>query len=54
MSWKRALLLLLYVPPACIAALFEWLADLAYGPLYRENTRIREARRQKQLRNKAR
>lgn len=43
------MLLLLYIPPQALSSAFGWLANLAFGPLYRENGRIREARRQRAL-----
>lgn len=52
LSWRRALLLMLYLPPFLLEQGFGWLANLAYGPLYRENGRIREARRQRALAQK--
>lgn len=49
MSWKRAFLLLLFVPPFLLEQAFGWVAGLSSNALYRENTRIREARRLRAL-----
>jgi hypothetical protein len=50
MSWRRTLLLILFVPPLLLEQAFGWLAGLSYDALCRENARIREASRQKKLR----
>lgn len=45
MTTKRFFCLMLFLPFHLPARLFDWLAGLTYGPLYRENTRIEAARR---------
>lgn len=42
---KRALLLAIYCPLSTLAWIFESLAQMAYEPLYRENTRLGELKR---------
>lgn len=45
MGAKRIFWLTMFLPPHWLARFFQYLAELAFEPLYRENTRLEEIRR---------